>query len=167
MKRARSQLFGEGHVRNSSAAELYDAAVANGEGAIAEGGPLVVVTGRHTGRSPDDKFVVEDEATRKAVWWDNSRAMAPGHFAALKADMLAHARSKRLYVQDLFAGADPAHRLPVRIVCEYAWHGLFIRHLMIRPARGLLEGFAPQLTILDLPGFQADRVRHGARSAKR
>ena len=160
----RSEWMGGGHIRNACAEELYDAAVANGEGSIAEGGPLVVETGQHTGRSPDDKFVVEDETTRSSVWWDNNRPMATQQFAALREAMLAYAKGRRLYVQDLFAGADATHRLPVRVVCEYAWHALFIRHLLIRPEARLLQDFAPRLTIIDLPIFRADRRRHGTAS---
>ena len=161
----RSEWTGEGRIRNTSAEELYDAAVANGEGVIAEGGPLVVTTGQHTG--PLAQRQVRGPRTRqpaRACWWDNNRPMAARQFATLRKDMLAHAKSRRLYVQDLFAGADAAHRLPVRIVCEYAWHALFIRHLLIRPEARLLQGFAPRLTIIDLPSFRADRRRHATAS---
>jgi phosphoenolpyruvate carboxykinase (ATP) len=159
----RSDWVGESDISNASADELYDAALANGEGVAAEG-PLVVATGLHTGRSPRDKFVVEDASTRDTVWWDNNRAMEPRHFAALKEDMLAHAAGQRLYVQDLFAGADPRHRLRVRVICQYAWHALFISHLLIRPESRPPQPFAPHLTVVDLPGFRAKPVRHGTRS---
>jgi phosphoenolpyruvate carboxykinase (ATP) len=164
MKSDPSDWIGSGHVRNASTDELCRQAVANGEGRLAAGGALVVNTGRHTGRSPDDKFVVEDETTSSSVWWDNNRAMTRRHFQTLVEDMLAMARIERLHVQDLFAGADLAYRLKVRVACQYAWHALFIRHLMIRPAAGELSGFTPELMIIDLPRFRADPQRHGVRS---
>ncbi len=149
---------------NSGAAQLYEEALRRGEGRVAEGGALVVSTGSHTGRSANDKFILRDQATDKAIWWDNNKAISPGHFALLKQDFLAAARDKHLYVQDLYAGAERAHQLPVRVICEYAWHALFIRHLLIRPPAEELASFVPKLTIIDLPGFKADPKRHGVRS---
>jgi phosphoenolpyruvate carboxykinase (ATP) len=149
---------------NSGVAQLYEEALRRGEGRVADGGALVVETGNHTGRSPNDKFILRNQASESAIWWDNNKAISPEHFALLKQDMLAHAEDKHLYVQDLYGGADRAHRLSVRVVCEYAWHALFIRHLLIRPAAGELASFAPQLTIIDLPSFKADPKRHGVRS---
>ena len=147
---------------NDGAALLYEAAVKRGEGLVAEGGALVVSTGGHTGRSPNDKFVVRDEATQNTIWWDNNRAMSRPQFEALKTDFLGHARLKNLFVQDLMAGADPAYRLPTRVICEYAWHALFIRHLLIVPQERY--GFAPRLTVIDLPSFRASLSRHGTLS---
>ncbi len=149
---------------NLGAAQLYEEALRRGEGRVAEGGPLVVSTGAHTGRSPNDKFVVRDKTTEKTVWWDNNKAISPEQFALLKQDFLAHAQDKHLYVQDLYGGADPAHRISVRVVCEYAWHALFIRNLLIRPELKDLAGFVPQLTIIDLPSFKADPKRYGVRT---
>ena len=147
---------------NAPAASLYQQAIARGEAHVAEGGALVVSTGSHTGRSPGDKFVVRDSDTGGTIWWDNNKAMSPSHFETLKADFLAHARLKPLFVQDLEAGADPAHRLQTRVICEYAWHALFIQHLLIVPPNR--DGFAPKLTIIDMPSFRADPARHGTRS---
>ena len=78
--------------------------------------------------------------------------------------MLAHAQEKELFAQDLYGGANPAYRLNVRVYTEQAWHALFIRHLLIRPAQSELSGFKPQMTILNLPSFKADPSRHGCRS---
>ncbi|MCB1380004.1 MAG: phosphoenolpyruvate carboxykinase (ATP), partial [Alphaproteobacteria bacterium] len=147
---------------NATASVLYEAAVSRGEGQVAHGGALVVTTGSHTGRSPNDKFVVRDETTDGTVWWDNNKPMSRAAFETLKADLLAHARLKSVYVQDLLGGADPAHRLPTRVITEHAWHALFIQHLLIEP--GTRDGFAPQLTVIDLPSFKADPARHGTRS---
>ena len=148
---------------NLAPAALYEHAIARGEGRLAKDGPLVVITGQHTGRSPGDKFIVMDAETKGRIWWDNNKAMTPEAAAALQADMLAYAEGRELYVKDLFASADPRHRLPVRIVTEYAWHALFAHQLLIRPKPGQLANFVPEFTIVDLPGFEADPARHGCR----
>ncbi|WP_417771925.1 phosphoenolpyruvate carboxykinase [Stappia sp.] len=155
--------LGELH-HNLTAPALYEHALSRGEGELAAGGALVVETGVHTGRSPKDKFVVCDDTTRDSVWWDNSAAMTPEAFATLHADMIAHAKGMSLYAQDLYGGADPAHRLSVRVFTEYAWHSLFIRNLLIRPQASELAGFSPEMTIIDLPSFKADPERHGCRT---
>ena len=149
---------------NLSEPQLYEHAIRKGEAELAHGGALLVETGQHTGRSPKDKFIVRDETTENSVWWDNSGAMSPEHFEVLYADFIAHAKGLDLYVQDLFGGADENHRLPTRVVTEYAWHSLFIRNLLIRPERATLESFVPEMTVIDLPSFKADPARHGART---
>ncbi len=143
---------------------LYEAAVRRGEAQVAKGGALVVTTGQHTGRSAKDKFTVRDAETETSIWWENNAAMEPARFDALWADMRAHMTGRELFVQDLHGGADASHRLPVRVVTELAWHALFIRHLLRRPAQEELDGFAPEFTIVNLPGFKADPERHGCRS---
>jgi phosphoenolpyruvate carboxykinase (ATP) len=144
------------------AAALYEAAICRGEARLAQGGALVVETGQHTGRSPQDKFIVRDSSTEASIWWQNNKALSPAQFDLLRKDFVAYARGKKLFVQNLFAGADPQMRMPVRVVCECAWHALFIRNLLFAiPGR---TGAAPQLTIIDLPSFKADPVRHGTRS---
>jgi len=151
---------------NLLTAPLVEHAVQRGEGGLAKDGPLVVATGKHTGRSAKDKFIVRDGTTEDSVWWgDVNRAMAPDHFAALKADFLAHLGTKdTLFVQDLYGGSQPEHRVNVRVVNEFAWHNLFIRTLLVRPEAAELPGFQPEYTIIDLPSFRADPARHGTRS---
>nr|WP_316651065.1 phosphoenolpyruvate carboxykinase [uncultured Gellertiella sp.] len=149
---------------NLSEAELYEEAIRRGEATLTADGALRALTGQHTGRSARDKFVVRDAVTDSQIWWDNNKPMSPGHFALLKADMLAHARGLDLFVQDLVGGADTSNALPSRIITELAWHSLFIRNLLIRPDRATLPGFQPKLTIIDLPSFRADPARHGCRS---
>ncbi|HWE07495.1 MAG TPA: phosphoenolpyruvate carboxykinase [Rhizomicrobium sp.] len=146
---------------NLPAPNLYERAVIRGEGHIARGGALVALTGQHTGRSASDKFIVCDSTSDKQVWWDNNKPMTPAHFEALFDAMVAYAQGRELYVQDLFGGADPTHRLPVRVVTELAWHSLFIRHLLIEPTAGERDAFVPEFTIIDLPGFHADPAIHG------
>ncbi|NEX45925.1 phosphoenolpyruvate carboxykinase [Pseudotabrizicola algicola] len=143
---------------------LVEAAVARGEGRLGKGGAFLCSTGQFTGRSPKDKFVVRTASVENTIWWDNNAPMAPDAYARLKADMLAHLQGRDMFVQDLYAGADPLHRLDVRVVTELAWHGLFIRHLLRRPAREELDGFTPEWTIINVPSFKADPARHGCRT---
>ena len=143
---------------------LYEEAIRRGEGRVAKGGALVVETGQHTGRSARDKFTVRDATTEDTIWWDFNASMTPAHFDALWADFKAHMQGRELFVQELFGGADPAWRLPVRVVTEFAWHSLFIRHLLRRPDAADLASFAAEFTIVNLPGFKADPARHGTRS---
>ncbi len=144
-------------------AVLYEHAVRAGEAAIAAGGPLVVDTGAFTGRSPKDKFVVRDAVTAEIVDWGQvNQAMEPRSFARLRAEMFDAAASRRLFVQELFAGADPELQVAVRVVSERAWHALFVRNLFVRHGEA-----DPTLgwTVLDLPSFEADPARHGTRSS--
>ena len=151
---------------NLGTAQLYEHALANREGLLAKHGPLVVTTGKHTGRSANDKFIVRDGETESTIWWGKTnKPMEPAHFAALKADFMAALHNKSdLYVADLFGGSQPEHRVRVRVVNELAWHNLFIRTLLVRPEPGDLAGFAPDYTIIDLPSFRADPARHGSNS---
>ena len=143
---------------------LVEAAVTRGEGRIGRGGAFLCSTGQFTGRSPKDKFVVRTASVEDSIWWENNAAMAPEAFDRLYDDMLAHMQGRDYFVQDLYAGADPAHRLDVRVVTELAWHGLFIRHLLRRPDRAELDSFSPEWTIINCPSFKADPARHGCRT---
>jgi phosphoenolpyruvate carboxykinase (ATP) len=150
--------------QNTGDAELVELAIARGEAHFSSHGALSVETGVHTGRSVQDKFTVRDAMTEKAVWWDNNKPMSPEAFDLLWADFREHAKSRELFVQDLYAGADPAHRLNARIFTEYAWHALFIRHLLRKPRPEELAGFEPQFTVVNLPSFKADPKRYGVRT---
>ena len=151
---------------NLGTAHLVEAALANGEGMLAKDGPLVVKTGLHTGRSAKDKFIVRDAETEDTIWWGKTNVpMDPAHFAALKEDFYAAlGRKSKLYIADLFGGSQPEHRVNVRVINELAWHNLFIRTLLVRPTEDELASFAPEYTIIDLPTFVADPIRHGCRS---
>ena len=149
---------------NFEAPRLVEDAIRRGEAMLAKGGALNAETGIHTGRSPNDKFTVRDALTEKTVWWDNNKAMTPQAFDTLYADMLAHAKGMELYAQDLYGGAEAAYRVKVRVFTEFAWHSLFIRDLLIRPRADELAAFTADMTILDLPSFNADPARHGCRS---
>jgi len=146
-------------------APLYEQAISRQEAQLTADGALVAYTGQHTGRSPQDKFIVRDQHTQNSIWWEGNKPISPDHFDLLYADFIEHAKGKDLFVQDLIGGADPEYALPVRVMSEYAWHALFIRNLLIRPEMAALRDFIPQMTIINLPSFKAQPARHGCRSA--
>ena len=143
---------------------LVEAAVARGEGRLGLGGAFLCETGAFTGRSPKDKFVVRTASVEDSIWWENNAPMTAAAFDQLHADMLAHMQGRDYFVQDLFAGADPIHRVDVRMVTELAWHALFIRHLLRRPSSAELDSFNPDWTVINCPSFKADPARHGCRT---
>ncbi|MCA0918953.1 phosphoenolpyruvate carboxykinase [Pseudooceanicola nanhaiensis] len=143
---------------------LIEAAIKNGEGTLGNGGTFLVTTGKYTGRSPKDKHVVKTDSVKDTIWWDNNAEMSPEGFDALYADMIEHMKGKDYYVQDLVGGADPAYAINVRVVSELAWHNLFIRHLLRRPARDELDGYMADFTIINCPSFKATPEKHGCRS---
>ncbi len=151
---------------NLGTAPLIELAVSRGEGLLSKDGAFVVETGKHTGRSAKDKFIVRDAVTENVIWWGaTNKSMTPEQFAALKADFAAALAAKdTLFVQDLYGGSQPQHRVKVRVITEKAWHSLFIRTLLVRPDRAALADFVPEYTIIDLPSFRADPARHGCRS---
>ena len=151
---------------NLGTAALVEEALINGEGRLAKDGPLVVETGKHTGRSAKDKFIVRDAETESTVWWGKVNVpMTPAHFGALKEDFFkALGEKDKLYVADLFGGSQPEYRVNVRVINELAWHNLFIRTMLVRPSAHELAHFAPEYTIVCLPSFRADPARHGCRS---
>lgn len=150
---------------NLGTSQLYEEAIRRGEGKIAKDGPLVVNTGRHTGRSANDKFTVRDETTQNTVWWgDINRPMTPAHFDVLHEAFLEHAKGKDLFVQDLWGGSDPDHRIAVRTIGEFAWHSLFCRTMLVRPEEEELAGMVPEFTIFNLPSFKADPATMGCNS---
>ena len=149
---------------NLSAAVLYEEVVRRGEGVIAAEGPLACRTGQHTGRSPNDKFVVREPTSAGEIAWGKvNRPIEPAQFDALHKDVLSSLTGKELFVLDCFAGADPAYRLPVRVINEFAWHNLFCRNLFIDDPAAAAAA-APQFTIIDSPTFKADPSRHGSNS---
>jgi phosphoenolpyruvate carboxykinase (ATP) len=151
---------------NLVAPELVEAAVRRNEGVLAEMGPFVAVTTPHTGRSPNDKFVVKDPTSEADVDWGKvNQPISPEHYAILKADVQAYLNGlDELFVQDLYCGADPATRLSVRYVLPNAWHANFVRNMFIRPVIEELATFAPNFTVYHAPEYQADPARHGTRT---
>ena len=151
---------------NHTAPELVQAAVRRGEGTLADMGPFVAVTSPHTGRSPNDKFVVREPSSEADVDWGKvNQPMGEAHFDALLADVRAYLGAlPELFVEDLYCGADPARRLSVRYVLPNAWHAAFVRNMFIRPDDEGLAGFAANFTVLHAPEMQADPARHGTRT---
>ena len=145
--------------------ELYEHALRRQEGQLTSRGAFVAITAPHTGRSPNDKFVVEEPASAERIWWEKNKKMSSAHFEALFSDVKAHLSGlDELFVQDLYGGADAAHRLPVRFITPNAWHALFVRNMFIRPGVAELGGFDPQFTVYHAPEYQADPARHGTRT---
>lgn len=148
---------------NLPTSRLYEEAIRRREGLIAHLGPLVVRTGHHTGRSPNDKFIVHEPSTADDIWWgDVNRPFDPERFDNLYARLLAYLQGRDLYVQDCWAGADPEYRIGVRVISEYAWHNLFARNMFLnvyqllhKPAAKELQEFVPDFTVIDTPRFHA------------
>jgi phosphoenolpyruvate carboxykinase (ATP) len=151
---------------NLEAPELVQAAIRRNEGELAYMGPFVAVTTPHTGRSPNDKFVVREPSTEQDVDWGKvNQPISEAHFEALLADVRAYLDARdELFVEDLYCGADPAYRLSCRYVTPNAWHANFVRNMFIRPDVAELAAFAPNFSVLHAPEYQADPARHGTRS---
>jgi phosphoenolpyruvate carboxykinase (ATP) len=145
---------------------LIEEAIRRGEGALADMGPFVATTAPHTGRSPNDKFVVREPGTEGDVDWGKvNQPITAEHFDRLLADVKAYLNGRdTLFVQDLFCGADENHRLSVRYVTPNAWHAAFVRNMFIRPEAAGLAGFDPNFTVLHAPEFHATPETHGTRT---
>lgn len=145
---------------------LYEQAIRRREGAISHLGPLVVHTGDHTGRSANDKFIVREPTSEKDIWWgDVNRDISQENFDRLYRKMRAYIQNRDIFVFDGYAGADPAYRMPVRVITEYAWHNLFARNMFIReldPDK-LIE-HVPEFTVINMPRFHAEPEFDGTNS---
>lgn len=142
--------------RNLRPAQLVAEAIRREEAALSAEGALVATTGRFTGRSPKDKyFVAYPELEDSIDWGTTNQPLEPKRFEGLLQRAIRHLTDRELFVQDLYAGADPAHRLRVRVVTEQAWHNLFARNMFIRPEPNELQGFEPDWTVLQVPSFEA------------
>ncbi len=149
-----------------SPAALVEAALGRREAHLTDTGALVARTGAFTGRSPKDKFLVDDAETHPLVdWGPINQPLTLAQFDGLLGRMTAHAHARDLFVFDGFAGADTAHRLPIRIITQYAWHSLFAHQLFVRATPGEMAAHRPEFTILDLPSFEADPAVDGTRSS--
>ena len=151
---------------NSIAPELFQAAARRSEGEFADMGPFVAVTAPHTGRSPNDKFVVKEPTSEKDVDWGKiNQPQSAEKYRLLLGDVRKYLNEiPELFVEDLYCGADPSYRLSVRYVSPNAWHMAFVRNMFIRPEPSDLPTFDPNFTVLHAPEFQADPARHGTRS---
>jgi phosphoenolpyruvate carboxykinase (ATP) len=155
--------------RNLSTAQLVESAIARGEGRLASNGALAAMTGARTGRSPRDKFTVEDDQTRARIHWGKvNQPFPPDKFQALLERVVRHMAERDLYIMDLAAGADATYRLPIQVICEYAWHALFVKQLFIRPetqGKAPAELAAPEFIVIAAPEFEAVPERDGVRSS--
>ena len=150
---------------NLLASELVEQAVRRDEGRLTDHGAFASVTSPHTGRSAKDKFVADEPSSAAQIWWEKNGKMDAAAFDRLHDAVAAHLNGQELFVQDLFGGADPGHRLPVRFYTPNAWHALFVRNMFIRPGAADLAGFTPRFSVLHAPEFQADPAAHGCRSS--
>ena len=150
--------------RNHDSRTLHRLALNRKEAELSSDGALVVDTGRHTGRSPKDKFIVREPATEAKVAWESNAGITREAFERLRSDILDYVRHKELFVQNLVAGADPRHQIRVKVFTELAWHSLFIRNLLRLPAAPLADGGDDSLTIIAVPSFKVEPARYGART---
>lgn len=135
---------------------LYEETLKRDEGIMSHLGPLVVRTGQFTGRSPKDKFIVEESTSRDQIWWGEvNRPFDSGKFDEMHRRMASYLQGKDVYVQDCWCGADKEYRMPVRIITQYSWHSLFARNMFIIPTAEELENFDPEFVVIDCPGFHA------------
>jgi phosphoenolpyruvate carboxykinase (ATP) len=151
---------------NPSTSQLYTDALTRGEARLAEGGPLAVDTGKHTGRSPKDKFVVREPGSEERIWWGDVNAeISEEHFEGLREKVTAHVGAGgELYVVDAFAGADPKQRIAVRVVTNHPYHALFARTMFIDPTAEELRDFEPQALVLHAPALESDPDADGTRT---
>jgi phosphoenolpyruvate carboxykinase (ATP) len=150
---------------NLPPAELVEHAVRRGEGRLVEGGPFNAVTAPHTGRSPNDRFVVKEPGSEEKVWWGQVNVpFESERYETLRAEVLEYLGERDLFVRDMWAGADPEYRLAVRVITPSAWHNLFAYNMFRRPEDGEVEGMDPGFTVLHAPEFEADPARHGTRT---
>ncbi len=151
--------------RNLTPSQLYEHAVRRREGVLTASGPFAAITSPHTGRSPNDKFIVQEPSSSDHIWWGKvNQPIAPAHYERLKTDVEAHLQGQELFVRDVYAGADPSYRLPIRFVTPNAWHALFVYNMFLRPADGDLSRFKPGFHVLHAPELLADPAIHGTRS---
>ena len=162
---APTSTIGGSVLANLPTAELYEHAIRAGEGTIAADGPLVVLTGSHTGRSPKDKFIVREPWSQDKVWWGEvNHELSEAHYDRLRARLMEHVKGRTLYAQDMYIGAHARHRRSLRVYTETAWASIFARNLFRRPPREDLASFAPNFTIIDVPSFEADPATEGTRT---
>ncbi len=151
---------------NLAPAQLIERTLLSGEGRLTQTGALAIETGRFTGRSPQDRFIVRDDITDQDVWWgDINRAISPAQASLLHQDLMAYLDGKGLYARDAFVGAHPEHRRSLRVLAEKAWSNLFAYNMFLRPTAEEAAHFQPEWHIICAPGFKADPDRHGTRQA--
>jgi len=152
--------------RNLSAPALYEHAAMKKEAEITAGGALCARTGKHTARSPRDRFVVKEPSCEKNVWWsDQNEAISEETFDKLYRKVEKYLADREIYQRDCYAGSDPKNRLNVRVYTELAWHSLFAGNMLIEPPAAELAGFVPGFTVICVPGFSAMPQVDGTRGS--
>ena len=149
---------------NITPSQLIKIAIKRKEVQLSSGGAIVAKTGKYTGRSPKDKFIVKELASELAIDWKTNQQMTSANFDLLLKDVSNYLEEKELFVFDGFAGADQAYRLPIRIINEYAWHNLFAHQLFIRPTKEELAVHKEDFTVICVPNFEATPSIHGTNS---
>jgi phosphoenolpyruvate carboxykinase (ATP) len=150
---------------NLTTEELYEEALKRGEGNITDGGAFTVNTGKHTGRSPNDRFFVETEDVKNTIWWHKgNKGISEENFEKLYAKAVEYAKDKDLFVRDAYVGADKTSTMPVRMVNEYAWHNHFAKNMFIEPAKEEIKTVKPEFSVVYLPGLKADPAADGTNS---
>ncbi|RDU36128.1 phosphoenolpyruvate carboxykinase (ATP) [Neobacillus piezotolerans] len=149
-----------------SVPELVEKVLSRGEGLLTSTGAISVSTGKYTGRSPEDKFIVEEKSSSSKIDWGAiNQPISENAFSTLYNKVLDYLKQKNeIFVFNGFAGADKKYMLPIQVINEYAWHNLFAHQLFIRPEQGELDGHSPEFTIISAPGFKADPEVDGTKS---
>ncbi|MEK9684080.1 MAG: phosphoenolpyruvate carboxykinase [Rhodospirillaceae bacterium] len=150
---------------NQTPPQLYEAGLRRGEGVLSVDGAFVTKTGEYTGRSPKDKFMIEDTSIQNEVWWGPvNQPLGSDKFEIVHLRMMDYFRNREVFVQDCYCGADPTYRLPVRIVTENAWHSLFARNMFLQPKDSELSSFVPEWTVIQAPDFHSIPEQDGTNS---
>jgi phosphoenolpyruvate carboxykinase (ATP) len=144
---------------------LYEHIIRRNEGVLAEHGPVIVRTGQHTGRSANDKFIVQESTSEKDIWWGKiNRPFSEENFDALHQSMTEYLQSEEVYVQDCFVGTSPKHRMPIRIITHNAWHSMFACNMFLEANAEELKNHVPEFTVLQVPEFEANPEKNGTNS---
>uniref|UniRef100_UPI000C259A1B phosphoenolpyruvate carboxykinase (ATP) n=1 Tax=Mycobacteroides abscessus TaxID=36809 RepID=UPI000C259A1B len=161
-----NEVLAAGNTRfNLSVPQLVEAAVQRGEAMLTASGALRAETGKYTGRSPKDKFIVDEPSVHDDIAWGSvNQPISAAAFDKLYQDVLEYLNGKDLFVFDGFAGANETYRLPIRVINEYAWHNLFVHQLFVRPTAEELKTHVPGFTVISAPGFEANTALHGTNS---
>src|SRR5215212_7277027 len=151
---------------NPTTSQLYAHAILRGDGTLAEGGALIVDTGEHTGRSPQDRFLIREQSSEERINWGKvNQALEEEQFHGLREKVVAHLETNDVYVVNAFAGADPERRLPLRVITDSPWHALFAKTLFIEPTEEELASHHPDALVLHAPSVEAEAEADGTNSA--
>ena len=149
---------------NLTPAELVEDTILQGEGLLTDTGALAIDTGEFTGRSPKDRFIVEDDLTKDTVWWGGiNKGISPANFDTIYSRMKSYLSGRDIYVRDAYACADDEFRMNIRVITELPWSNMFAYNMFLRPTLEEISSFSPDWTIICAPGFMADPEIDGTR----